>query len=147
MHAGDHPPRTRAIADFEPVVMIAAAHSVDEARAVFGDDPGVEVIELRIDDSWLRDSGLIFAYDEQGDRVGVDFRFNAGCDRHAAVRPRVRVHPAAAGLRAPARLGPGRHRGSTATGGGPLSARPGRRGAVGADAPRARQSAGSRDRP
>ncbi|MER6521530.1 MULTISPECIES: agmatine deiminase family protein [unclassified Streptomyces] len=72
----------RAIADFEPVIMIAAADSVDEARAVFGDDPGIEVIELPIDDSWLRDSGPIFAYDEQGDRVGVDFRFNAWGEKH-----------------------------------------------------------------
>ncbi|WP_404954719.1 agmatine deiminase family protein [Streptomyces sp. 147326] len=65
--------------------MIAAPGLADEARAACGGTApgdttgghGIEVLELQADDSWLRDSGPIFAYDEHGDRVGVDFRFNA----------------------------------------------------------------------
>ncbi|MFD9336138.1 agmatine/peptidylarginine deiminase [Streptomyces sp. NPDC060028] len=95
----------RAIADFEPVIMIAAPGLADEARAALGDPApraagdapapaprdtgadtarghGIEVIELPADDSWLRDSGPIFAHDEQGNRVGVDFRFNAWGEKH-----------------------------------------------------------------
>ncbi|WP_326587160.1 agmatine deiminase family protein [Streptomyces sp. NBC_01294] len=85
----------RAIADFEPVVMIAAHGLADEARAACaGDSDGkgdsaagaaghsIEVVELPVDDSWLRDSGPIFAYDAHGHRVGVDFRFNAWGEKH-----------------------------------------------------------------
>ncbi|MFJ6759721.1 agmatine/peptidylarginine deiminase [Streptomyces sp. NPDC091273] len=80
----------RAIAGFEPVIMIAAPGLADEARAACGGaaasdttgSHGIEVVELPADDSWLRDSGPIFAYDEHGDRVGVDFRFNAWGEKH-----------------------------------------------------------------
>ncbi|WP_374776527.1 agmatine deiminase family protein [Streptomyces sp. NBC_01310] len=86
----------RAIADFEPVVVIAAPGLADEARAACaGDSDGkgdsavagaaghsIEVVELPVDDSWLRDSGPIFAYDAHGHRVGVDFRFNAWGEKH-----------------------------------------------------------------
>ncbi|MEV6955928.1 agmatine deiminase family protein [Streptomyces sp. NPDC051183] len=75
-----------AIAGFEHVIMIAAPGLADEARTAFGDAAaeghGVEVIELPADDSWLRDSGPIFAHDERGNRVGVDFRFNAWGEKH-----------------------------------------------------------------
>lgn len=72
----------RAIADFEPVIMIAAPGRAEEAIAACGAEAGIEVIELPVDDSWLRDSGPIFAHDEHGDRVGVDFRFNAWGEKH-----------------------------------------------------------------
>ncbi|MFB7178198.1 agmatine/peptidylarginine deiminase [Streptomyces sp. NPDC056257] len=80
----------RAISAFEPVIMIAAPGLADEARTVCGEAAagdtagghGIEVVELPADDSWLRDSGPIFAYDEHGDRVGVDFRFNAWGEKH-----------------------------------------------------------------
>lgn len=70
----------RAIAEFEQVIMVAKPGQGDEARELCGGR--VEVIELPIDDSWLRDSGPVFAYDEQGRRVGVDFRFNAWGEKH-----------------------------------------------------------------
>jgi len=34
------------------------------------------VVELPLDDSWMRDSGPIFVLDRGGTRAGVDFRFN-----------------------------------------------------------------------
>ena len=46
-----------------------------QARALCAGD--VEVLELPIDDSWLRDSGPIFVRGDEGARVGVHFRFNA----------------------------------------------------------------------
>lgn len=72
----------RAIAAFEPVIMIAAPGRAAEARAACGEDAAIEVIELPLDDSWLRDSGPVFAHDEHGARVGVDFRFNAWGEKH-----------------------------------------------------------------
>ncbi|MFC6480680.1 agmatine deiminase family protein [Streptomyces goshikiensis] len=70
----------RAIAAFEPVLMIAAPGLAEEARAACGtgtgtgsgSGSGIEVIELPIDDSWLRDSGPVFTHDEHGARVGIE---------------------------------------------------------------------------
>jgi agmatine deiminase len=65
-----------AIAAFEPVTMVAGSREdAADARALLA--TGVEVVELPIDDSWLRDNGPIFVTDEAGRRVGIHFRFNA----------------------------------------------------------------------
>jgi agmatine deiminase len=68
-----------AIAAFEPVTMVARdATDVAEARAAL--DANVEVVQLAVDDSWLRDSGPIFVVDhiaEPSTRAGVHFGFNA----------------------------------------------------------------------
>ncbi len=65
----------RAIARFEPVLMVAAPGAGAQARAACG--AAVEVVELPIDDSWMRDSGPIFCLDDTGARHGVTFRFNS----------------------------------------------------------------------
>ncbi len=65
-----------AIADFEDVTMIAG--SAEDAGAARAACTGrVEIIELPIDDSWLRDSGPIYLVDDAGGRVAVHFGFNA----------------------------------------------------------------------
>ncbi len=64
-----------AIAAFEPVLMVAAPGAGEEARAAC--TAAVEVVELPLDDSWLRDSGPIVVSDGAGERVAVCFRFNA----------------------------------------------------------------------
>lgn len=64
-----------AIARFEPVLMVANLADVDHAAIACGAD--VEVVGFDIDDSWLRDSGPIFVRDDDGQRVGLDFGFNA----------------------------------------------------------------------
>lgn len=81
-----------AIAAFEPVTMVARDEgAATEARAALTAD-GTEVVVLPIDDSWLRDSGPVFTFDQDtGERVGVHFGFNAWggkfppWDRDAAV--------------------------------------------------------------
>ncbi|MCK7627406.1 agmatine deiminase family protein [Streptomyces sp. RS10V-4] len=70
----------RAISAFEPVLMVAAPGQGAAARALCGAD--VEIIELPLDDSWLRDSGPVFVFTDDGRRVGVDFRFNAWGGKH-----------------------------------------------------------------
>ncbi|MFD9946516.1 agmatine/peptidylarginine deiminase [Nonomuraea sp. NPDC059023] len=70
----------RAIARFEPVTMVALPGQGEQARAECGDT--VEVVELPIDDSWLRDSGPIFVLGPDGSRAGVDFRFNSWGGKH-----------------------------------------------------------------
>jgi agmatine deiminase len=79
-----------AIANFEPVTMIAnPGADASQARAACG--AGVEVVELPLDDSWLRDCGPIYVYGADRRRRAVHFRFNAWgekfspWDRDAAV--------------------------------------------------------------
>ncbi|MFC9292555.1 agmatine/peptidylarginine deiminase [Streptomyces sp. NPDC057011] len=73
----------RAIAAFEPVTMVAPPGHGEEARARCGEEgAGVTVIELPLDDSWFRDSAPLFVLDGDGNRAGVDFRFNAWGRKH-----------------------------------------------------------------
>ncbi|GGS77859.1 agmatine deiminase [Streptomyces tanashiensis] len=71
----------RAIAAFEPVTMVAPPGHGDEARTKCGD--GITVVEIPQDDSWFRDSAPIFVLDGDGNRAGVDFRFNAWGRKHS----------------------------------------------------------------
>jgi agmatine deiminase len=65
----------KAVADFEPVTVVAStAADAEEASQFLG--RGVEVIEIPLDDSWVRDNGPAFALGPQG-RLGVHFGFNA----------------------------------------------------------------------
>lgn len=71
----DYAAVANAIADHEPVLMVARGSDAPAARAACAS--GVEVIELPLDDSWLRDTGPLFVRDGDGGVVGVDFAFNA----------------------------------------------------------------------
>jgi len=86
----DYAAAANAIAAFEPLTMVCNdPQEAAEARAAL--TAGAEIVELPIDDSWLRDSGPIFVVDEEGRRAGVHFGFNswggkwAPWDRDAAV--------------------------------------------------------------
>ncbi len=74
-----HAEVANAIARFEPVTMLAPPRAVERAAARCG--PGVEVVELAIDDSWFRDSGPIYVVDDAGARVATDWRFNSWGDK------------------------------------------------------------------
>ncbi len=74
-----HADVANAIAQFEPVTMLAPARSIEHAAARCG--PGVDVVELPIDDSWFRDSGPIYVTDDQGALVATDWRFNSWGDK------------------------------------------------------------------
>jgi agmatine deiminase len=79
-----------AVADFEPLTMVvqSAADAAEARGALTG---AVEILELPIDDSWLRDSGPMFVTGPGGARAGVHFGFNSWgekftpYDRDAAV--------------------------------------------------------------
>jgi len=86
----DYAEVANAVAAFEPVTMIAnPGADAQAARAACG--AGVEIVELPLDDSWLRDCGPIYVYDDAGVRIAVHFGFNAWgekfppWDRDAAV--------------------------------------------------------------
>ncbi|MEU8922525.1 agmatine deiminase family protein [Kitasatospora sp. NPDC048545] len=63
----------RAVAGFEPVVLLARPDQADEARQACGSS--VEVLDLMVDDLWARDTGPTFVTGPQG-LAGVDFDFN-----------------------------------------------------------------------
>lgn len=72
----------RAIAEFEPVVMLASPADVDDASSACGS--AVEVVELAVDDLWARDTVPVFV-EGVGGVAGVDFHFNGWGDKQ--------VHP------------------------------------------------------
>ena len=66
----------KAVSDFEPVTVVAStAADAVEARNAIGEE--VEVIEIPLDDSWIRDNGPAFVIDGLQSRLGVHFQFNA----------------------------------------------------------------------
>jgi agmatine deiminase len=83
-----HAELAAAIAPFEPVWVIADPADADGARERCG--ASATIVELPIDDSWIRDSGPIYAFDGD-ERVALDFTFNgwgekfSPFDRDAAV--------------------------------------------------------------
>lgn len=84
----------RAIAQFEPVVLLARPEEADGARRACGGS--AEVLPVPVDDLWLRDTGPVFVRTEAG-LAGVDVHFNGWGDkqRHAddgAVAQRLLEH-------------------------------------------------------
>jgi agmatine deiminase len=71
-----------AIAAFEPVTMVCAS-ARDAAEARFALAGAVAIVELPIDDSWLRDNGPIFVVGPGRRRAGVHFGFNAWGEKFA----------------------------------------------------------------
>lgn len=69
------------IVRFEPVTVIADPANADEARARC-DRPGVELLEIPIDDSWIRDNGPIYLVDGAGGTALVQFRFNSWGEKY-----------------------------------------------------------------
>lgn len=63
----------RAIAEFEPVVMLASPADAEDAAAACGS--GLEVVELATDDLWARDTVPVFVEGPDGIQ-GIDFNFN-----------------------------------------------------------------------
>ncbi|WP_329376309.1 agmatine deiminase family protein [Streptomyces sp. NBC_01351] len=65
----------RAVARFEPVIMVAEPGTAAQARRQCGSS--VTVIEYPINDCWTRDTGPIFAVNAaRSQRIGLDFTFN-----------------------------------------------------------------------
>ena len=71
----DYAATANAIAAFEPVTMVTRPGTADEARGAL--TGSVDVIEVPIDDSWLRDSGPIFLLGHDGARAASVWGFNA----------------------------------------------------------------------
>jgi agmatine deiminase len=70
----------RAVAPFEPVVMVCQPGEAADVRRRCGE--GVEALEMPIDDSWLRDNGPIFVTNTQGELALVHFGFNSWGEKY-----------------------------------------------------------------
>jgi agmatine deiminase len=64
-----------AIDGGEPVRMAASPAQLERARSILPES--IRVVELETDDAWMRDIGPTFVVDGDGERRGVDWRFNA----------------------------------------------------------------------
>jgi agmatine deiminase len=69
-----------AIAPHEPVWMIADPADAEGAADACG--RAATVVELPIDDSWIRDSGPLYVFDG-AERLALDFRFNGWGEKFA----------------------------------------------------------------
>ncbi|RZU65364.1 agmatine deiminase [Microterricola gilva] len=72
----------RAVAEFEPVVLLASPG--DEEDAAYECGSSVEVVTVPVDDLWARDTVPVFV-EGAGGREGIDFNFNGwgGKQEHA----------------------------------------------------------------
>jgi agmatine deiminase len=68
-----------AVSAFEPVLMLVRAEQLGEARRML--PSRIELLEARLDDSWMRDNGPIFVRDPEGRVALVQFGFNGWGDR------------------------------------------------------------------
>ena len=71
---GEYAAVAHAIRGFEPVRVVADPSAAAHARALLGSD--IDVVELPIDDAWLRDSGPSFVRLPDRGLAGVCWRFN-----------------------------------------------------------------------
>jgi agmatine deiminase len=63
-----------AIAEFEPVVLLASGADAEDARAATGD--GVEIWDIPTNDLWCRDSGPTFVRNAAGELAVAHIHFN-----------------------------------------------------------------------
>jgi agmatine deiminase len=86
---GEHFPATQktyasvanAIAEFEPVTMLAPPRDAENCRQQCSDK--VTVLPVELDDSWMRDNGPNFVLDDTGTLGASIFHFNAWGKKHS----------------------------------------------------------------
>lgn len=71
----DYAAVAHAVRRFEPVTMVVDPTARAVAHDVLGSD--IELVEIPIEDSWLRDAGPSFVATPDGRKAGVCWRFNA----------------------------------------------------------------------
>jgi agmatine deiminase len=76
----------RAVAEFEPVSMVARPSQAKGAASACG--ASVEIVEIANDDCWMRDIGPVFLIDGKGGLAGLDMNFNGWGGRQIHVDDR-----------------------------------------------------------
>jgi agmatine deiminase len=101
----------RSIADFEPVTMLANQHDITLASEL-ASHPNIEIVEMPLDDSWLRDTAPIFVTKNSNsqplqtgrDRVALDFVFNGWGEKYVPFKSDDQVPARWCSLRSEARI-------------------------------------------
>jgi len=65
----------KAVAETTPVTMVVSAAQFENARTMLPSH--IQLLEMSTDDSWMRDIGPSYVVNDQGERRGVDWHFNA----------------------------------------------------------------------
>lgn len=87
----------KAIAQFEPVTVVANPQDVAELNDVFPEN-NVDILSIEHNDAWFRDNGPTFVKNDKGEVAGVNWKFNAWGEKYApwdlddAVAPKVLEH-------------------------------------------------------
>lgn len=70
----------KTIAKYEPVTLLVQKEDVNLATELLGGLDShayaIELIECKLNDLWIRDTGPSFVINRQGDKAAVDFNFN-----------------------------------------------------------------------
>lgn len=74
-----HADVAKVIAQYEPVRMFAPLDVAERAQDLCGSSVRIDVAD--IEDSWCRDTGPTYVYDENDERVAVDWIFNGWGER------------------------------------------------------------------
>lgn len=87
----------RAVAKFEPVTVIVHPDDSDSARAALDGCDNLEILEIPINDAWLRDSGWMFVKNDADEVAMVQFQFNGwggkyACDKDMRVAEHLAEH-------------------------------------------------------
>lgn len=72
----------KAIAEFEPVTVIVNPDDAEQVRSRFH-ETNVDLMIIPHNDAWFRDNGPTFVVREDGERAGVNWRFNAWGGKYA----------------------------------------------------------------
>ena len=72
----------QAIAEFEPVTVIANPTDAEKLSLIFPNDE-IEFLTIDHNDAWLRDNGPTFLIQDTGGLAGVNWRFNAWGGKYA----------------------------------------------------------------
>lgn len=94
---GGYTELVKAIAEFEPVTLVVNPEDVERLHPVFAGH-SVELLAIPHNDAWLRDNGPTIVVNEEGERAGVNWGFNAWGGKYSpwdlddAVAPAVLEH-------------------------------------------------------
>ncbi|GGO07001.1 agmatine deiminase family protein [Saccharibacillus kuerlensis] len=94
---GGYAELVKAIAEFEPVTLVVNPEDVDRLQPIF-EGHSVDLLAIAHNDAWLRDNGPTIVVNEQGERAGINWGFNAWGGKYSpwdlddAVAPAVLKH-------------------------------------------------------
>ncbi|MDG5790048.1 agmatine deiminase family protein [Evansella sp. AB-P1] len=73
-----------AISEFEKVTVIVNENHIKEVKSKFANIEGnIEFLSIEHNDAWLRDNGPTFLLHDNGERAGVNWKFNAWGEKYA----------------------------------------------------------------